>query len=108
VVVLLVALAGAAGPGAWNAARTSGALGDGSASASYIDTSVEDLLSRAQVQRLAESLEVYRAERLVYPKALADLVDVGLLSERDLRAPFEEPWGYEAREGSYRLIRPLF
>jgi hypothetical protein len=46
-------------------------------------------------------------ERAAYPNGLTELVDLGLIEERDLAFPFETPWVYERTDDGYRLSRPV-
>jgi hypothetical protein len=72
------------------------------------DPAVERLLGRAQLQRLAEALEVYRLERGEYPPALDALVDAALATRADLRWPWREHYHYRREaDGSYVLLPPF-
>jgi hypothetical protein len=65
-------------------------------------------LARYQLARLRGALEVYRVERGEYPEQLAALVEAGLVSARDLRAPWSVPYHYRRRpEGGFVLLPPV-
>ena len=66
-----------------------------------------ELVGSAQKQRLDTALEVYRLEMGHYPEKLEDLVQVGLVEERELRFPWRNPYPYQRRDGGYLLVRPF-
>jgi len=72
--------------------------------------SAESLLRVAQVERLRTAIEVHFAEKGVYPESLEQLVEEGLLFERDLSYPFAQRYYYrrhpKAPEG-YLLLPPI-
>ena len=64
--------------------------------------------SRYALARLEGALETYRAERGEYPERLAELVEVGLISRRELSSPWREEFFYRRRpEGAYVLLPPM-
>jgi len=72
------------------------------------DDSAQRFLARYQMERLRGALEVYRLERGELPAALADLVEAGLPSPRDLRYPWTEAYYYRRKPGGrYVLLPPL-
>lgn len=60
-----------------------------------------------QTEKLRRALAVHFVERAGHPNSLADLLDLGLIEERDLAFPFETPWVYERTADGYRLSRPV-
>jgi hypothetical protein len=60
-----------------------------------------------QAEKLGRALAVHFVERAAYPNGLTELVDLGLIEERDLAFPFETPWVYERTDDGYRLSRPV-
>ena len=72
------------------------------------DAAVHRLVAAAQRARIEAALEVHRLEAGAYPERLAELVEVGLLRERDLRHPWSSPWHYRRiGEGSFVLLPPF-
>lgn len=74
----------------------------------FLDQSVEQLLSKSHLQRLQRALAVYHAENGKFPERLQDLVDSGLVSERELCFPWRSNYFYERDETSYQLLRPIY
>jgi hypothetical protein len=74
----------------------------------YVDTSLQAELGSWQVQRIERALRVYEAQSGVYPAALDELVAAGLLTSRDLRFPWREPYVYRRTSDGYQLLRPLY
>jgi len=65
-------------------------------------------LARYQLARLRGALDVFRVEKGQYPERLEELVDAGLVSWRDLRRPWSQPYHYRRRaEGGFVLLSPL-
>ncbi len=65
-------------------------------------------LARYQLARLRGALDVYRVERGQYPERLEELVEVGLVSRRDLRHPWSQPYHYRRRaDGGFVLLSPV-
>lgn len=60
-----------------------------------------------QAEKLRRALAIHLVERAAHPLQLAELVDLGLVDERDLVFPFETPWVYERVGDGYRLSRPV-
>jgi hypothetical protein len=84
------------------------AWGEASHGAALRDNAAQRFVSRYQIQRLAGALEVYRLEQGAYPEALDALVDVALVSQRDLRHPWQQPYYYRRTpEGRYVLLPPI-
>ncbi|MBF5046341.1 DUF4388 domain-containing protein [Aggregicoccus sp. 17bor-14] len=78
------------------------------AARSFADPAAQRLVSRAQRARIEAALEVFRLERGGLPEALPALVEAGLLSESDLRYPWQEPYHYRRLAGrEYVLLPPL-
>ncbi len=72
------------------------------------DNTAQRFLARYQLERLRGALEVYRLERGEYPDALAQLVEAGLVSGRDLTYPWPEPYYYRRRpQGRFVLLPPV-
>lgn len=69
---------------------------------------VADRLGATQMQVILRALEVHRYQTGVYPEKLDVLVKVGLLTERDLRFPYQEPYYYALESGAVVLLPPLF
>ena len=68
---------------------------------------VRHLLGRDQVLRLESALEIYRVEHGEYPASLAALVDGQLVSPRDLKYPFRDPYHYRRTPQGFVLLPPL-
>ncbi len=69
---------------------------------------VADAQGLVALTRVQRALAIHRVERGRYPQALQDLVDLNLLTERDLRFPFETPYGYRlVGDAGYALALPL-
>jgi hypothetical protein len=83
------------------------ALGSGPPEAAAGRGAVLHLLSRDQVLRLESALEVYRVEHGEYPASLGALVDGQLVSARDLRYPFRDPYHYRRTPQGFVLLPPL-
>jgi len=65
-------------------------------------------LARYQLARLRGALGVFRVEKGQYPERLEELVDAGLLGERDLRHPWRQPYHYRRRpDGGFILLSPV-
>jgi len=60
-----------------------------------------------QAEKLGRALAIHVVERAAHPQSLTELVDLGLIAERDLAFPFETPWVYERTDDGYRLSRPV-
>jgi hypothetical protein len=60
-----------------------------------------------QAEKLRRALGIHLVERAAHPRSLDELVDLGLIEERDLTFPFGTPWVYERTETGYRLSRPV-
>ncbi|HYG70638.1 MAG TPA: DUF4388 domain-containing protein [Anaeromyxobacteraceae bacterium] len=72
------------------------------------DNAAQRWLARYQLARLEGALEVHRLERGDYPERLAELVDAGLVAQRDLRWPWSQEWFYRrSTGGTYVLLPPL-
>jgi hypothetical protein len=107
-VVATIAIAAAlAGIGYWMDRR--GVLyGGGAGGTALRDNTAQRFLARYQLERLRAALEVYRLERGEYPEVLPRLVEVGLVSGRDLSYPWTEHYYYRRKpEGRFVLLPPL-
>jgi hypothetical protein len=72
------------------------------------DDGAQRFLARYQAARLRGALEVYRLERGEYPGRLDELVEAGLATGRDLRAPSSAAWYYRRRpDGRFVLLPPI-
>jgi hypothetical protein len=72
------------------------------------DNTAQRFLARTQMERLRGALEVYRLERGEYPSGLAQLVEAGLASGRDLSYPWSQEYYYRRRpEGRFVLLPPV-
>ena len=63
--------------------------------------------AEAQKKILYRALDVFRYRTGRYPTQLRELIDAGLVSERDLSYPFEGPYDYTVEEGRAALYRPV-
>lgn len=82
-------------------------LGGGNAT-TYTDPAAQRFASRAQMSRIAAALDVYKLEKGALPDALTELVDVGLLTQDDVRYPWRDPYYYRrSADGTYVLLPPL-
>lgn len=59
------------------------------------------------VQKLSESIEIYRLLEGTYPSSLQDLVSSSLLDERALYGPFEELAYYQRTDKGFLILPPL-
>jgi hypothetical protein len=57
--------------------------------------------------RLQSALELYRTEHGEYPAALRALVDGQLVTEKDLRYPWPNPYYYRRTPQGFVLLPPL-
>jgi hypothetical protein len=72
------------------------------------DNAAQRFLARYQLEQLRGALEVYRLERGEYPERLGALVEVGLVSSRDLRYPWAEEYFYRrSAVGRFVLLPPV-
>ncbi len=72
------------------------------------DNTAQRFLACTQMERLRGALEVYRLERGEYPRGLAQLVEAGLASGRDLTYPWSQEYYYRRRpEGRFVLLPPV-
>jgi len=83
------------------------ALGSGPLEAAAGRGAVLHLLARDQVLRLESALEIYRVEHGEYPASLGALVDGQLVTGRDLRYPFRDPYYYRRTPQGFVLLPPL-
>jgi Domain of unknown function (DUF4388)/Type II secretion system (T2SS), protein G len=84
------------------------AMGDGAGGIAMRDNVAPRFLARYQLARLRGALDVYRVEKGQYPERLEELVAVGLVSPRDLRHPWNQPYHYRRRpEGGFVLLSPV-
>lgn len=67
-----------------------------------------DVAGDAAGARIRRALEVYRLGHGAYPETLQALVEAGLLSAYQLRAPFDRPFAYARTRQGYELVRPFF
>jgi hypothetical protein len=102
--VIAVALAGLA---LWVDQRGI-ALGEVGGGAVLRDNLAPRYLARYQLARLRGALDVFRVEKGQYPERLEELVESGLVSSRDLRHPWSQPYHYRRRpEGGFVLLSPV-
>jgi hypothetical protein len=72
------------------------------------DDAPRRFLARYTLERLRGALEVYRLERGEYPQSLSDLVEAGLVAQRELSFPWREEYFYRrSPAGRYVLLPPL-
>ncbi|HET9553585.1 MAG TPA: DUF4388 domain-containing protein [Anaeromyxobacteraceae bacterium] len=84
------------------------AFGERHGAAGLRDNGAQRFLARYQMARLRGALEVYKLERGAYPERLAELVDAGLASWRDLRYPWSQEYHYRRpSEGQFVLLPPV-
>jgi hypothetical protein len=84
------------------------AIGDGGDASVLRDNVAPRYLARYQLARLRGALDVFRVERGQYPERLEDLVEAGLVSPRDLRHPWSQPYQYRRRpDGGFVLLSPV-
>jgi hypothetical protein len=84
------------------------AVSFGHSASSFADPAAQRVISRAQLARIEAALDVYRLETGEWPEALARLVDVGLLTEADVRHPWRDPYFYRrTTEAGFVLLPPL-
>jgi hypothetical protein len=103
-VAIAVALAGMV---LWVDQRGS-AMGDGAGGVALRDNVAPRFLARYQMARLRGALDVYRVEKGEYPERIEALVAVGLVSPRDLRLPWSQPYHYRRRpDGGFVLLSPV-
>ncbi len=102
----LVIAAALAGIATWIDERALAASGpDGVA---VQDDAPRRLLARYALARLRGALETYRMERGEYPVALSALVEVGLVSRRELSFPWRGEYYYRRdAEGHFVVLPPL-
>ncbi|MFN7133213.1 MAG: DUF4388 domain-containing protein [Myxococcales bacterium] len=78
----------------------------------FADPAIQRFFARAQLARLRSAIDVYVIEKGSPPDTLSALVEAGILTEDDLRYPWNEPYYYrkgEPRGGgsAYLLLPPL-
>lgn len=73
----------------------------------YADLSLKAEVSAGQMQKIGRALEVYASTTGAYPASLEELVAARLLTERDLRFPWANPYAYRREQAGYVLLRPL-
>jgi hypothetical protein len=84
------------------------ALGEPGGGGALRDNVAPRYLARYQLARLRGALDVYRVERGQYPERLEELLEAGLVSPRDLRHPWSQPYHYRRRpEGGFVLLSPV-
>jgi hypothetical protein len=82
--------------------------GAGGSAAALGDNLAQRYLARYQLARLRGALDVYRVERGGYPARLEELLEAGLVGERDLRHPWSQPYHYRRTpEGGFVLLSPV-
>jgi Domain of unknown function (DUF4388) len=80
----------------------------GSSATSYTDPAAQRFFALQQRARIESALEVFRLEKGVLPNALAELVEVGLLTADDLHYPWRDDYYYRrGTDGSFVLLPPL-
>ncbi len=82
------------------------AAGDGGGVIALRDNVAPRYLARYQLARLRGALEVFRVEKGRYPERLGELVEAGLVSPRDLRRPWSQPYHYRRRTGGGFVLLP--
>ena len=74
----------------------------------FSDRTAQHVMAETEIGRISAALAVYRLEKGSFPRALLDLHTAGLLSERDLRYPYQAPYYYLRKsEGAYVLLPPI-
>ncbi len=68
---------------------------------------VREKLGDAERVRLDQAIQTYRLLEGIYPAKLEDLVDKGLVAERELTFPFSTSYAYRRGVDSYALSLPL-
>ena len=68
---------------------------------------VARLVSHDQLVRLESALELYRTEHGEYPQQLRQLVDGQLVTDQDLRYPYQESYYYRRTQLGFVLLPPL-
>jgi hypothetical protein len=72
------------------------------------DNTAQRFIARYQLQRLAGALEVFRLENGEYPERLEALLDADLVTRRDLRHPWLQPYHYRRTpDGRFVLLPPI-
>ena len=66
-----------------------------------------DAQGQVALTRIRRAIAIHVVERGRPPLQLQDLVDLKLLTDRDLHFPFELPYGYRVVAGAYELALPL-
>jgi len=74
----------------------------------YLDLGLARLAGTGQVQKIRYALATFEAENGRFPPNLDELVRCHLLTRRDLRFPYEQPYYYVSHDGTYDLLQPLF
>lgn len=84
------------------------AVGDQGSLIALGDNVAPRYLARYQLARLRGALDVFRVEKGQYPERLEELVEVGLVSPRDLRHPWSQPYHYRRQpDGGFVLLSPV-
>src|SRR5574341_1253079 len=84
------------------------AWGEPTQGAELRDNAAQRFVARYQIQRLAGALEVFRVENGEYPDRLERLVASGIVSQRDLRHPWQQDYYYRrTADGRYVLVPPI-
>ncbi len=74
----------------------------------FSDSAGQHVIAGTELQRLGAALAVYRLEKGTFPEKLDDLRAAGLVSERDLRYPYHEPYFYRRKsDRAYVLLPPI-
>ncbi len=74
----------------------------------YTDPAAQRFASQQQMSRVAAAIDVYKLEKGALPMALAELVEVNLLTADDLHFPWRDAYFYRRGEdGTYVLLPPL-
>lgn len=68
---------------------------------------VVEALGELQRAKVARAVEVHRLTTGQYPETLDVLVTAGLLADREIRFPYDEPYAYR-RDGSSYVLAPPF
>jgi len=82
-------------------------LSDETGTRTFKSPAAKELVGRCQERRLRAALDVYFLEKGHFPGELSELVDQGLVDEKELRFPWRNPRIYRKQDGGYLLIRPF-
>ena len=84
------------------------AIGEVGDAGALRDNVAPRFLARYQLAKLRGALDVFRVERGQFPERLEELVEAGLVSRRDLRHPWSQPYHYRRKtDGGFVLLSPV-